>query len=606
MLVKDIIKKYINAGCSIIQIEKGEKRPLCGKAWTKYQKELASEDEYKNWDLPIGMVCGAVSGGLICMDFDDHGSRFLPWIEDIERWNKSLMMKLVIQRTPSGGYHVLFRCPDYKNGNEKLARLSEKNSEGKIALIETRAEGGQFLVAPSEGYKLVQGQIEDIPTFTLDECETLLNYARSFNLRAKEMRFEVGASHDFEISPFDDYDSKNTPTDILLECGWKIINQIDDEILFCRPGKDSGISATWNHIPNRFYVFTTNTDFESETIYKPSAVFAILKTKGDFKAAAAQLIKMGYGKINPVKINSGEMEPVILPTYRAKDFSDDIIRLRTVGMPQGFSTGFSALDEFYKVARGQLNVVTGFPGGGKTEFMDAIMVNMAVLHDFVFLVFSPENFPLELHYQKLAEKFVDKAFLTFSKNDYDRAIEFIHEHFIFISTNDLTINVTSLLNTAQSVIDKGRIDGMIFDPWNEIESQRPIGMNESDFIGVSLSTIRKFSRKNHIATWIVAHPTKPKKEKDKNGNMVYAIPDLYSINGSANFFNKTDNGFVVHRDRDENVTRIIIQKIKFKFYGKLGEIRLRYKYDSGKFEPEMTSEELVIRDSIIADKDFSF
>ena len=124
------------------------------------------------------------------------------------------------------------------------------------------------------------------------------------------------------------------------------------------------------------------------------------------------------------------------------------------------------------------------------------------------------------------------------------------------------------------------VDGVLIDPWNELESSRPEKMSETDFIGLSLKRCRMFARRNDIWFAIVAHPTKMRKDP-KSGE--YPIPTLYDISGSAHWYNKADNGIVVHRDFVEKTTRIIVQKIKFKYYGKPGDIGMRYDVESGRY-----------------------
>jgi twinkle protein len=66
------------------------------------------------------------------------------------------------------------------------------------------------------------------------------------------------------------------------------------------------------------------------------------------------------------------------------------------------------------------------------------------------------------------------------------------------------------------------------------------------------------------------------------------VPSLYDISGSANFYNKTDYGFTVHRKVDsdnvmQNQIEVHFQKIKYKHLGKQGVISLDYDYVSGRF-----------------------
>jgi twinkle protein len=89
---------------------------------------------------------------------------------------------------------------------------------------------------------------------------------------------------------------------------------------------------------------------------------------------------------------------------------------------------------------------------------------------------------------------------------------------------------------------------------------------------------------NDVLIFLVAHPTKMK--KDTSGK--YDIPSLYDISGSANFYNKCDYGFCVHRKTDEknimqNEVTVFWQKIKFKHLGEQGFSELKYNYTNGRF-----------------------
>jgi hypothetical protein len=590
-----LLKKLLEAGLSIIPITKGAKYP-CIK-WDVYQERLATAEEAANWTPPIGIVGGRVSGGLICIDFDDRGSRFIDWMNLVQSMNAELALSLVIQNTPSGGFHAVYRCPDVTMGNEKLARMAQPK-DGKLELIETRGEGGQFLACPSEGYRLIQNDFFKIPTLCIADHELLISCARSFNERNDAPEQEkTPPPAECELSPFDAFDKANSPLELLTTHGWTVEFTRGEVTYLKRPDKkERGISASWNHIPGRFFVFTTNTGFENEHVYKASAVYALLEHAGDFKAAARALLDKGFGtrraaapKPAPVKEQDAPVSaaaPQVLKVFRVHDFRDSVVKLRKEGLPVGYSTGFRSLDPLYKIARGQLNIVTGIPSSGKSEVMDAIMVNVARDHGWKFVVFSPENYPLEFHFKKLAEKYINRYFAQFTESELDCAIKFIQAHFIFIPATEDNVSIDNIIETVESIKATEQVDGLLIDPWNEVDVDIEDNSNETLYIGKSLSRIRKFSRKHNLATWIVAHPTKLRKEKTPEGKWEYPIPDLYSISGSANWYNKADNGIVIWRDFLNGFTKIIIQKIKFKYYGRLGEVKLFYQNDSGNYSEE--------------------
>jgi twinkle protein len=71
-------------------------------------------------------------------------------------------------------------------------------------------------------------------------------------------------------------------------------------------------------------------------------------------------------------------------------------------------------------------------------------------------------------------------------------------------------------------------------------------------------------------------------QKQKEGGKM-EIPNLYDINGSANFFNKTDFGITVYRDFFEKIISVHVQKVKFKHLGEIGSVNYVYNQDSGRF-----------------------
>ena len=96
--------------------------------------------------------------------------------------------------------------------------------------------------------------------------------------------------------------------------------------------------------------------------------------------------------------------------YGISDLTDEINKLYHDGFKRGVSTGFRSLDEFYTVKGGELTLVTGIPSHGKSEFVDALMMNISQSESWRFGIYSPENQPLERHAAKLIEKHTGKPF----------------------------------------------------------------------------------------------------------------------------------------------------------------------------------------------------
>lgn len=250
----------------------------------------ATIEEAATWHGNIGVVCGQVSGGLVCIDFDiKNGDKWDEWVFIANNIVPEVLSKVYMERTPSGGYHVCYRAKGEMR-NRKLAC----NTEGK-ATIETRGEGGYFVCAPSKGYTVFFGKLSELHQLTDGEETTLLATCEAYD---EQVRTEYKPKHNAEVtgdSVFNRYDSVTDPVPLLVSHGWHVVFSRGDKVYLRRPDKNGGISATWNVIPNRFYCFSTSTQFESEHVYKASAVYAILEHGGNFKAACKQLAQDGWG-----------------------------------------------------------------------------------------------------------------------------------------------------------------------------------------------------------------------------------------------------------------------------------------------------------------------
>lgn len=183
---------YIAAGLSVVPVDPSTKRPVV--RWAEYQQHIASADAVRSWSAAgVALVCGAVSGTLECVDFDLRGAddaTFAAWCDDLQAARPGLLDVLCIQQTPSGGRHVIYRYDaddGQQQGNSALAWWHGPHRRtGEIgwhALIETRGAGGYFVVAPSPGWRVVQGDLCAPPVLSADDRALLLDLARGFDER---------------------------------------------------------------------------------------------------------------------------------------------------------------------------------------------------------------------------------------------------------------------------------------------------------------------------------------------------------------------------------------------------------------------------------------
>jgi twinkle protein len=270
-----------------------------------------------------------------------------------------------------------------------------------------------------------------------------------------------------------------------------------------------------------------------------------------------------------------------------KSVNSEIDNFFNNGYPESFKTGISELDNLITWAQSQLTVVTGIPGSGKSELLNYIMMQLAIKHGWKFALFSPENGGTAIHFSKLAEQFTGKCFKInnsqwqMTQEELASAKEFINNHFYWIEVNYNDLTAEGLMSKFKEMITRYGVNGVCIDPWNYIEHKIPKGQTETQYISDVLSKFKRFSDLHNIHTFLVCHPVKIEREKDSGK---YKVPTLYNISGSANFFNKTDNGLTVYRDFENNDVTVFVQKIRFKWCGRIGGTKLIYNPYNGTYK----------------------
>jgi twinkle protein len=296
------------------------------------------------------------------------------------------------------------------------------------------------------------------------------------------------------------------------------------------------------------------------------------------------LLKYGAEHLKYLTINAKPFP--IKGIVEASELIQSIDDIYKNGYPKGVKCGIQGFDDYFTLLEGLFTTVTGIPGSGKSEFIDLMMSKTAINHNWKWGVVSFENTPPVFHATKIIEKLSGKAFdfrvnpthrISADELEYYKA--YLSEMFFFINTQDTEITLDGLLKKIAELVMRKGIKGVLIDPWNYIEHEILPNESETQYISRALTTIRRAAIKLGIHIIIVAHPTKLSKINGK-----YEVPTLYNISGSAHFFNKTDNGLTVYRDFQTNEVTVHIQKIRFSFLGKLGNVKFSYNTYTRQYE----------------------
>jgi twinkle protein len=255
------------------------------------------------------------------------------------------------------------------------------------------------------------------------------------------------------------------------------------------------------------------------------------------------------------------------------------------GYPPGARTGIPGFDELLTFSPGQVTTITGIPGHGKDEFTNWIMAALSEKEKWTWGVCGFEEEAAQT-VTKLIEKFIGKSFdfrrdpsQRISVSEYERGIYFVDKYFYFFNTEMIECDIDSLLEIADRLVVKYGIKGLVLNPWNWIEKNMMDQMSETEFVSWVYTKVIRWARKRGAHVIIIAHTTKIQKDKDTKK---YEVPNLYSISGSANFYNKTHNGVTIYRD--EETVDVYVQKVKQSWLGQKGFSTYRYNTFTRQYE----------------------
>ncbi|GIL47333.1 hypothetical protein Vafri_4176, partial [Volvox africanus] len=268
----------------------------------------------------------------------------------------------------------------------------------------------------------------------------------------------------------------------------------------------------------------------------------------------------------------------------------------------GVSTGWPGLDELYKVAPGELTVVTGVPNSGKSHWLDALAVQLASGSGWRIAFASFEKSVVR-HAQNLIELAAQKPMFNsqgipqLSPEEFHEALHWVDDHFVLIRHADMAdepagvmpealvaaavgharppgrggfphetdldsdmveveeadddlamqeledarqpCTIDWVLAKATQAVYRYGIRGLVIDPYNELEQRRG-AQTETEYVSAMLGKVKRWAQRYLVHVWLVAHP---KSMEDWDGGP----PNMYDISGSAHWYNKADMGLVVHR-----------------------------------------------------------
>ena len=302
----------------------------------------------------------------------------------------------------------------------------------------------------------------------------------------------------------------------------------------------------------------------------------------DCKDANEHLVKYGLESLR-IAIEQA-VEVPLEGIFTAADLHGDLRALFDNGFGPGAETGWEEMDKICTYERRRNIIVTGTPGAGKSEWVDELVLRLCLRHQWKIGFFSPENIPIVYHLRKLIEKLTGHRFQNgcgMTEGLLARSEEFLAENVSHISLKGNATPDRVLAKARELVVRRGcRI--FVFDPLNRFDHEPAPGQTETQYISNLLNKFTEFATQYNCLLILVAHPRKMNRNPTTG-----ATPrvEMYDINGSADFYNKADYGIVVERDKEIGITRVYVDKVKFKHLGVGGVATFVYDPVNGRYLP---------------------
>ena len=327
---------------------------------------------------------------------------------------------------------------------------------------------------------------------------------------------------------------------------------------------------------------TKGLELRAELIRRLGAEKCKIITYGEgCKDANELMTKIGQGSQAVIDSLKNAKDVKIDGIFEVSDLEDELNNLYEEGLKRGALIGLKNVDDLISWVTGRLCIVTGIPSHGKSEWLDEVIYRLNLIHKWKVAYFSPENHPKEWHISKVISKLTGKSFNKeyLKKEEFEQSRDYMSDNYFFIDPKDSS-DLDTILDKARFLVKRKGIKMLVIDPFNKLEHNMENGLNETQYISKFLDRLTMFAKQNDVLLFLVAHPTKMRKE---NGR--FEVPNLYSISGSAHFFNKTDYGISVYRNDEAGNVEAHIQKVKFKHLGNTGVATLHYNLVNGRYVP---------------------
>lgn len=234
-------------------------------------------------------------------------------------------------------------------------------------------------------------------------------------------------------------------------------------------------------------------------------------------------------------------------------------RIRREGFPQGLTAGLGGdLDALWRMNRaemGEFTVVTGAPGGGKTEIMTFLAVQDAKLHGRKSGIYSPESGTVAMYANKLVETYCQRDIIEVGESEFQNAADWVDDHMLILDDalhpQNRSYSPEEVFQWAEEAVQLRGIRNLFIDPWNRLAHTLLRGETIDAYLRRQHGRIISLMKIYGVNVYVGVHPHQLRKIEKGEREGEYPVVSTYDLAGGAEWFNAASNLLSMWRARAE-------------------------------------------------------
>lgn len=270
------------------------------------------------------------------------------------------------------------------------------------------------------------------------------------------------------------------------------------------------------------------------------------------------------------------------------------------GKERGSTTYIDDLDNAWTWRRGEFNIWTGYTNEGKSLFLRFISLIKAIMDNWRFAFYAPEDYPAEEFFDDIIHTAAGKSTDPMNpsgcikESTYMNMYKLIKDYFIFVYIRPPDNTLINIFAEFEELKRTEGISAAIIDPIIKVNRPKEFMNADDKYAGYVTTLATDFARTTNLSLHMVMHQLTPR----LSDAGLYPKPNYYNIKGGGTWVDGTDNVNSLQRPlyaKDKLDNEVLFNSLKIKKQKLVGipqEIKFRFDRKSNRYIDYQTGKSL--------------